>query len=769
VTAEAYRKYNKLPEVGIDAVVCTFGNNPLCLSQKLDGEHNLCEYNNGKLIWANKYGSVREDITPLSQEMITAFTKAGITYIKMAGELYAVGPKGEQLFTNAVMSIIKAPTVDSEKQIMFGIFDIIEVRPFTDINLLKYYQKIMWMNTILGTEPTHVHTVFSKTGDVNVIKDLWESKVLAKDGWEGIIVRVGEAGEGSGFKVKKIGTIDVGIIGAYEGEGKNVGSMGSLVSVLMDKEGNLLHCGDPGTGFSDIERDEWWRFIQANKVGEIRGDQGRNIVLVKPIRVIEIGYSFIVTHLTRTFKWDGSTYIEQQPKVGGFFQTPRFYRIRDDKKFTPDDLRVEQVPLDAGGPPAVLTIEEQRKQALVSKLAKLKKRMEAMGNPYTREEKEQILVEEGIDPSDLSDEEIDFIIEDMLGENPSHIDGKLDVGYGSELEDFDSIRGELLRRGYVMIETEDGINFRKKSKALSVREIENPVADPINRLVNDVFTMVEKASWTDAKTKDELKKQLLLSKWKIVDEVFTTGRNRGWNNEAIKAELKVRLFDTKSENPYQKFMTQEVIKRLPPLYYNDKNKVPIEDVVLQVKFFTPDANWTWYGAEFDGKDTFFGYVKGHENEWGYFSLSELQSVRGPMGLKIERDMYFKPKKFSELTGLDNPALTYLCKIKDCGYISHTRRDAKDHVRYHYNHALLNLARREGLKDVVKDLTEPKSDSHFKYVKDGMVSRDGIKWHPIIYYFGFNTSETEVNRIQNLVDKEVKDMIVGDKRSFYEVK
>jgi hypothetical protein len=37
---------------------------------------------------------------------------------------------------------------------------------------------------------------------------------------------------------------------------------------------------------------------------------------------------------------------------------------------------------------------------------------------------------------------------------------------------------------------------------------------------------------------------------------------------------------------------------------------------------------------------FFGLVEGHEKELGYFNLSELQSVKGPFGLKIERDMHF---------------------------------------------------------------------------------------------------------------------------------
>ena len=45
---------------------------------------------------------------------------------------------------------------------------------------------------------------------------------------------------------------------------------------------------------------------------------------------------------------------------------------------------------------------------------------------------------------------------------------------------------------------------------------------------------------------------------------------------------------------------------------------------------------------------FFGYVIGHEREWGYFVLSELETVRGPLGLAIERDLYFTAKPFSQL-------------------------------------------------------------------------------------------------------------------------
>ena len=66
------------------------------------------------------------------------------------------------------------------------------------------------------------------------------------------------------------------------------------------------------------------------------------------------------------------------------------------------------------------------------------------------------------------------------------------------------------------------------------------------------------------------------------------------------------------------------------------------DAVAQVKFFTPDSSWTWYASEFDGEDIFFGLVIGHFVELGYFSLAELEETTGPLGLHIERDLYFEP-------------------------------------------------------------------------------------------------------------------------------
>jgi hypothetical protein len=95
-------------------------------------------------------------------------------------------------------------------------------------------------------------------------------------------------------------------------------------------------------------------------------------------------------------------------------------------------------------------------------------------------------------------------------------------------------------------------------------------------------------------------------------------------------------------------LTDQIRAGLPELYSGQEKGL---DALAQVKFFTPDAQWTWYASEFDGDDLFFGLVVGFEIELGLFSLSELEGVRGPLGLPIERDLHFEPTTLQKLKQL----------------------------------------------------------------------------------------------------------------------
>lgn len=65
-----------------------------------------------------------------------------------------------------------------------------------------------------------------------------------------------------------------------------------------------------------------------------------------------------------------------------------------------------------------------------------------------------------------------------------------------------------------------------------------------------------------------------------------------------------------------------------------------------VKLFTPDAGCTWLLSELDPDDRDYAFGLCDLGlgfpELGYVLISELESVRGRLGLPVERDLHFEP-------------------------------------------------------------------------------------------------------------------------------
>lgn len=97
-----------------------------------------------------------------------------------------------------------------------------------------------------------------------------------------------------------------------------------------------------------------------------------------------------------------------------------------------------------------------------------------------------------------------------------------------------------------------------------------------------------------------------------------------------------------------KLLTQELLKRFEKAGRQEE----ITDPVVIAKFFNPVGAGTWYATEYDPNERmFFGYVSifgDWNDEWGSFSLDELESYRGPFGLGIERDIYFDEQPISKV-------------------------------------------------------------------------------------------------------------------------
>lgn len=87
----------------------------------------------------------------------------------------------------------------------------------------------------------------------------------------------------------------------------------------------------------------------------------------------------------------------------------------------------------------------------------------------------------------------------------------------------------------------------------------------------------------------------------------------------------------------------ELLNVIPDLYETERSLNPI----CHIKLFTPDAQWNWFIIEIDqNKNLCYGYIEGLDCELGYFSLEEIKSIKGPLGLCVERDLSFKPTPLS---------------------------------------------------------------------------------------------------------------------------
>jgi hypothetical protein len=98
-------------------------------------------------------------------------------------------------------------------------------------------------------------------------------------------------------------------------------------------------------------------------------------------------------------------------------------------------------------------------------------------------------------------------------------------------------------------------------------------------------------------------------------------------------------------------MTQEIEQAL----LTADHDAPAERKPVVVKFFTPDANATWYIVDAEREDgdlRMFGFCDLFGDpmcaELGYVMLSELTNVRGPFGLSVERDLYYSPQTLADV-------------------------------------------------------------------------------------------------------------------------
>jgi len=94
-------------------------------------------------------------------------------------------------------------------------------------------------------------------------------------------------------------------------------------------------------------------------------------------------------------------------------------------------------------------------------------------------------------------------------------------------------------------------------------------------------------------------------------------------------------------------MTKELQRKFEIVGAQDGKGI---NATVLAHYFNPTGRGDWYATEYDPESgTFFGFVSifgDHCNEWGYFTIADLQGLTLPLGLSIERDRHYTPRPIS---------------------------------------------------------------------------------------------------------------------------
>lgn len=122
--------------------------------------------------------------------------------------------------------------------------------------------------------------------------------------------------------------------------------------------------------------------------------------------------------------------------------------------------------------------------------------------------------------------------------------------------------------------------------------------------------------------------------------------------EEEKAKEEAQKSKVQDEDNASNLLPDSVLRQVPKLYATEKTG-QIGDKVAYARYFFPMGAYTAYLLEYDPKERLgFGAVTmGYGWELGYMSFDEMREIN-VMGLGIERDLYFTPKRLHEIAELE---------------------------------------------------------------------------------------------------------------------
>lgn len=319
------------------------------VSRKIDGEFCCLLLRDGEIFTVNPGGTVRVGL-PCLDEALKLFENAGVTEAFVPGELY-VDVSDRRPRVHDVVSVARQPSDQAElAKLQFAVFDLLSING-EDMAEAKLDDRCSEIQRIFGPGKS-VHPVESEKvkGTREVIKryDKW----VEDQGAEGVVVRSESAGN---FKVKPRHNFDAVVIGFTESTDDRQGMMHDLLLAIARNDGALHVLCRVGGGFTEENRrtmhSDLSDMIVESEYAEVNSDHVA-YQMVRPEWIVEINCLDMISQNTRggpvnrmVLRYDRnkSEYqvVRRMPLVSVI--SPQFVRIREDKSFTPHDIRIDQI------------------------------------------------------------------------------------------------------------------------------------------------------------------------------------------------------------------------------------------------------------------------------------------------------------------------------------------------------------------------------------------------------------------------------------------
>ena len=319
------------------------------ISRKLDGEFTVLIYLDGEVISLNPGGTVRFGL-PWHQEAKELLDKAGVKQAMIAGEMYVTNDDDRRPRVHDVTSVVRLPkSVDDLQRIRFAVFDLLQWD--NEAVETPYHETWKKIQSVFTDGPL-VHTVETVAGKGHGEIESKFAKWVTDEGAEGIVVRSHAVGN---FKIKPLYNIDALVIGFTESTDDRVGMMHDLLLGVARNDGSIHVLCRVGGGFSEDLRREMLSdlndMIVDSEYAEVNGDHVA-YQMVDPKLVIEISCLDLISQNTRggpinrmVLNWNttDSRYevVQRMPAVSVI--SPQFLRVREDKSFNKDDIRISQI------------------------------------------------------------------------------------------------------------------------------------------------------------------------------------------------------------------------------------------------------------------------------------------------------------------------------------------------------------------------------------------------------------------------------------------